>query len=383
MTKWNRLLVILGCFLLIFALAGVGFGLILTIQHTLLLFSLGALVAYALNPLVDLLHNLRVGKNKHPISRELSVTAVFLGLIVVIGLAFYSLGGRLVEQVTIVQHDFPTYQAHVVNLAEQADKRLAAHHINVNIAQKIQHPPPDAVAFGIHIEKQVLPFVEHLFTDIGESLVVLLIALYFLLYSTDMREKFNALLPDQFGKRVQLWEVDVNRILGSFVRGQVVIALITGAAAAVGCLGVGIRLWLLIGIFVAVTSLIPVFGAYLGGVPAIIAALVGPTRLSSPGIAAVIILVIFIVINEVASKVLYPKLVGSALGLHTVLVLFVLFAGLEAGGIVGVLFAPAIAALFIVTLVHVYRFWQDLPDNLLSTVAREEGKKALDDQAAD
>jgi len=49
-----------------------------------------------------------------------------------------------------------------------------------------------------------------------------------------------------------------------------------------------------------------------------------------------------------------------------VLVLFVLFAGLEIGGIVGVLFAAPVTALAIVVVVHLYRLWQDLPDTLLS-----------------
>jgi predicted PurR-regulated permease PerM len=58
--------------------------------------------------------------------------------------------------------------------------------------------------------------------------------------------------------------------------------------------------------------------------------------------------------------------VGHAVGLHEVLVLFVLFAGLEIDGIPGVLFAAPVTAIVVVTLIHLYRFWQDLPDSLLS-----------------
>ena len=87
-------------------------------------------------------------------------------------------------------------------------------------------------------------------------------------------------------------------------------------------------------------------------------------------------MVAFTVINEVSSKILYPKLVGAALGLHEVLVLFVLFAGLEINGIVGVLFAAPVAAIAIVSVVHLYRFWQDLPDSLLSNVARDDARRA-------
>ena len=56
--------------------------------------------------------------------------------------------------------------------------------------------------------------------------------------------------------------------------------------------------------------------------------------------------------------------------------LFVLFAGLEINGIVGVLFAAPVAAIAIVTVVHLYRLWQDLPDDLLSNIARTDARRA-------
>jgi len=85
--------------------------------------------------------------------------------------------------------------------------------------------------------------------------------------------------------------------------------------------------------------------------------------------------VLFVAINEIGGKVLYPKLVGSALGLHEVVVLFVLFAGLEINGIVGTLFAAPVAALVIVTAVHLYRLWSDLPDELISNDNRRAARR--------
>jgi predicted PurR-regulated permease PerM len=96
----------------------------------------------------------------------------------------------------------------------------------------------------------------------------------------------------------------------------------------------------------------------------------------SPLVRVVAILLLFIVINEVGSKVLYPRLVGAALGLHEVLVLFVLFAGLEVGHIWGVLFAAPLTALTIVTLTQLYRFWQGLPPVSLAQAAQKGSARA-------
>ncbi len=368
MEKWTRLLVVLATVLLLVAFVGVGIRLGMVIHHTLLLFALGGLVAYALDPLVEKIRGSRFG-------RKSSVSVVFVSLVVILGAGIWLLSDDLVRQVMSFSRDYPQYHARALTLAGTIDAKLAARNIHFSLTDTLQNPPPDVKNIAANAGRQVVPALRHLVTDIGEALIVLLIALYFLLFSAEMRQKFNALLPSDFRARTNLWQTDVNRILGGFVRGQLIIAVLIGAAAAIGCLLIGIHPWLIIGLVVVVASLIPVFGPYLGAVPAIIAALVGPTHLHSPIASAVAVLILFVIINEGGSKVLYPKLVGSALGLHTVLVLFVLFAGLEIDGIVGVLFAAPVTALALVTIVHLYRLWQGLPDNLLSNVARVEGKE--------
>lgn len=369
MEKWTRLLIIVATVLLLLTFVGVGIHIATYIHHTLLLFALGGLVAYALSPLVERLSRTRL-------SRPLSVAAVFLGLLVIFGLGAWFLEGKIAAQVQDVQQNFPQYKQAALDRAGELDQKLAARHIHFSLTDTIQHPPSSVTSLGERAGKEALPFVRRSFTDAAEAVIVLLIALYFLIFAPDMREKFNGMLPTDLARRADLWETDVSRILGGFVSGQLIIALIMGAAAALGCLVIGIGPWLLIGLFVVVASLIPVFGPYIGAVPAVIVALISPTHIHSPVGAAVAVVVLFVVINEVGGKVLYPKLVGSALGLHEVLVLFVLFAGLEINGIVGTLFAAPVAALVIVTVVHLYRLWSDMPDDLISNANRREARQA-------
>ncbi len=366
--KWTRLLVVVATFLLLLTLIAASIRLAMSVHHTLLLFALGGLVAYALSPLVERLSRTRL-------SRPLSVGIVYLGLLVIFGLGAWSLGGKIDAQVQDVTQNFPQYKQQALVRAGDLDQKLAARHVKFSLTNTIQHPPANIAAIGERVGKDALPLLQRSFTDAAEAVIVLLIALYFLIFAPDMREKFNGMLPPDLARRADLWETDTSRILGGFVSGQLTIALIMGAAAAVGCLAIGLGPWLLIGVFVVVASLIPVFGPYLGAIPAVLVALISPTHIHSPVAAAVAVLVLFVVINEAGGKILYPKLVGSALGLHEVVVLFVLFAGLEIDGIVGTLFAAPVTALVIVTVVHLYRLWQDLPDSLISNANRRESKK--------
>lgn len=367
MEKWNRLLVLIATMLLMVAFIAVTVRLGAYIHHTLLLFALGGLVAYALSPLVE-------GLSRTRLSRPLSVGIVFLGLFALLGLGAWSLEGKIAAQAQDIQQNFPQYKQMALDKAAVVDQKLAERHVNFSLVDSIQHPPANVATFGERLGKEALPILRRSFADIAESVIVLLIALYFLIFAPEMREKFNGMLPADLARRADLWETDVSRILGGFVSGQLVIALIMGAAAALGCLAIGLGPWLIIGLFVVVASLIPVFGPYIGAVPAVIVALISPTHISSPVGAAIAVVVLFVVINEIGGKVLYPKLVGSALGLHEVVVLFVLFAGLEINGIVGTLFAAPVAALVIVTVVHLYRLWSDLPDDLISNDNRRAAK---------
>ncbi len=375
-SQWLRLLVTTTTLLMLIVFAGVVVRLGMTIHHTLLLFALGGLVAYALDPLVERLRHPVHGKAADQgkgLSRKASVAIVFVSLLVLLGFGLWSIGGHLAAQVKSFQEDAPQYRQRALDLAGTVDQKLTAHHINFSVTNEIQHPPGTAANIGKQFGTGALDFLKHFATDAGESIIVLLIALYFLLFGADMKEKFNALLPNSLLKHVEPWQADTNRILGGFVRGQVIIAVVMGAAAGLGLLLIGVHLWLLIGLIVVVAALIPVFGPYLGALPAIVAAVVGPTHFHSPVVSAVLVLLLFIVINEGGSKILYPRLVGQALGLHEVLVLFVLFAGLEIDGIVGTLFAAPVAALAIVTVVHLYRLWMNLPEDHLSEVAKREG----------
>jgi predicted PurR-regulated permease PerM len=361
MDKWLRLLVVVSSILVIFVLLAGLLHILGRIPHTLVLFSLALLIAYALDPLVEWLRKTRLTKTGKIPSREKSVAAVILTTFAVIALATWSLSGLLVKQAGLLHHDFPRYRSTLFMKAGQLDGWLARSHVNLNVQNSLHHPPPQLAELGARVGRQVVPVIGHFLGSLAESVIVLLIAVYFLIYCTELREMTQSALPPDLRMRFDAWLKDVNRILGGFVRGQLVIALMMGALAAIGCLIVGIHLWLIIGLVVVGAALIPVFGPYLGAIPAVLAAIIGPTHWS-PLVSSIVILIWFVIINEFGSKILYPKLVGEALGLHAVVVLFVLFAGLEVGGVLGVLFAAPLTALTITTVVHLYRLWQDLPD---------------------
>ncbi len=374
MRHWLSLLTVVTTVLMLVLFVGVSVRLLSYIGHTLLIFALGGLFAYAFAPLVELA---RWKPNGQKSPRWRGVLCVYAGLFAILAAGGVLLGRQMNHQLQLLGRDHTKIEARGRERLAQLDDWMLGHGLHVNLIDTLNHPPAGMKTWGEAVAKNALGIVEGLSKSLVEAIIVLLIALYFLIYSTEMRETMNRNLPSRFLPYAQQWQSDVNRILGGFVRGQLVLAVVMGILAATACALLGIRFWLLIGLFVVAASLIPVFGPYIGAIPAMIAATLTPEgHFLSPAVRVVTILLLFIVINEVGSKVLYPRLVGAALGLHEVLVLFVLFAGLEVGHIWGVLFAAPLTALTIVTLSQLYRFWQGHPPVSLAQVAQQGGVEA-------
>lgn len=367
--RWQRLLVVLTTFLLLLLAVAVVVRLLSSIGHTLLIFSLGGLLAYALDPLVEMLRK----QLPHKRGRTMSVFIVFGGLALLMGLGAFFFGRELGHQVQLLGTNHAEYEAHARQKLDDLDEWLANRGVHVNLQDEVSHPPPNVKTWGEAVAKSAARFFILAGRDVVEGLIVLLIALYFLIYSEELREGTNRVLPPRFLGYVEQWQDDVNRILGGFVRGQLILALIIGGLAGTACFVIGIKIWLLIGLFVVLAALIPVVGPFLGAIPAVIAAAITPG--GNPIVRVLIVVGVFVVINEVGSKILYPRLVGAALGLHEVLVLFILFAGFEVSGLTGVLFAAPLTALTSVTLVQIYRLWQGLPPISVANLTQRSGQE--------
>jgi predicted PurR-regulated permease PerM len=374
MDQWLRLLVVLAACLLIVAAIAVAIRLLGFIAHTLLIFSLGGLLAYALDPLVEGARRRRSGS---PRPRWAGVATVYGALLALFVIAVGLLSAQAVHQVTALVRDHAKLESEGRERLASADLWLADRGMHLKLEDMLNHPPPNVRTWGEATAATTLKVLGEASKSALEGIIVLLISVYFLIYSREMKEGFNLALPARLQPYAEQWESDVNRILGGFVRGQLTLALVMGTAAAVGCLLLGVRFWLLIGLFVIVASMIPVIGPVVGAAPAVISAALSPASHFPHPIAKVcLVILLFVVISETGSKILYPRLVGKALGLHEVFVLFVLFAGLEIGGLVGVLFAAPIAALVITTAIQVHRLWLGAPPVSVAELAKEGGQAA-------
>src|SRR5213079_3254954 len=133
----------------------------------------------------------------------------------------------------------------------------------------------------------------------------------------------------------------------AYVRGQVALSLIIGTSAGLGLYAFGLAgllpngqtYALVFGGWVALTEVLPYLGPWLGGVPPTIYALVVHP------ISALWVVLLFLAIHQIEGHIVIPNVMGGALRLHPLLVIFGLLAGGEIYGLPGVLVAlPLLAA---------------------------------------
>ncbi|MHB8927963.1 MAG: AI-2E family transporter [Bacillota bacterium] len=148
-----------------------------------------------------------------------------------------------------------------------------------------------------------------------------------------IRAGFVRSLPRESRSEVMAVLSGIDAVLSRFLRGQLILSAIIGAAFAFGLRLLGLPFWVIIGIFAAFAEVIPYFGPVIGATPAVAIAL---TR--SPSLALKVV-ILFAVIQEVENVVLAPKIMGDSIGLHPLWVFFAILAGGELAGFWGLLLA--------------------------------------------
>lgn len=169
---------------------------------------------------------------------------------------------------------------------------------------------------------------------------IVFIAVYLLV---DARRVHAAVLrstPRRYRHDMQsLWDAFADS-LSRYIGGLTLSLVIQGALSAVALWMLGVPYALLLGVWVALTALIPYLGAWIGAVPAVLLALsVSPVR-------ALLTAILFLLIQQLEGNVLTPRIQSQAVRVHPILVFLAVIAGTELFGIMGAIFAvPAVAVL--------------------------------------
>jgi predicted PurR-regulated permease PerM len=333
-TYLQYILIAVGFVLLVFFVRQLG-GVLLT-------FLMAAILAYVLNPVVRHLERLRM-------PRVVAVVGVFAALVLAVVAALLVLIIPAAGQVqSLIQNpaaaveranalvgraqELPYVGGRIARMDEQA------------ITQFVQSNAPSA-GQALSATTGFIGGIFGVFGTVLNLLLILIVSIYLLLDRERITRAVLGAIPDTVrDQAVELFHA-VEGSLMKYLRGQFVLCAIMGViGSAIAFFVIG-RYSLLIGLWVGLVEIIPVIGAFLGAVPAVLIALfVGGFD------KALIVAGLFLVAQQIEGNILVPRILGSSVGVHPLWVLFATLAATALYGVIGAIFAVPVVAIIAATL---------------------------------
>ncbi len=212
---------------------------------------------------------------------------------------------------------------------------------------------------------------------VAETIAVVLLApvlaFYMLMDATKFKMRAHELTPPAHREEVTYVAGQVATALGSFVRGQLLVALIVGVLSSIGLLVIDLPFWLLIGITAGLLNMVPFVGPFVGGALAAIVAFFNGSL--SQALWAV---GIFTAIQQFDNHVVTPMVQRARVSLSPLVIVLALIAGGAVAGLLGVLVAVPMVAAARIVAGHLWRTrilgesWQEATDAMIEYTERPE-----------
>ena len=319
--------------------------------HVLVVAGVAAVLTFALAPLINRLEAL--------MPRRAAATVVFFGTLFLI----FGAAGIVVWQLATEGDRFSQHFAQITDaLQGKTTITIGPYVLPANLQEQLtQTVTTQAPAIAQHTGEFAMAFISGLV-----DLVLVLVVTFYLLID-ERRFRLATLRTFEPSRRPAVRRVfrEVARVFGAYVRAQLLVAVSLGALVTVALFVIGVPYALFLGIFAAFAEFIPMVGPIVGMVPPL---LIAGTM---SGTTVLWVLVALVVIQQLESNVLVPRLSARAVGIHPIGSILALVLGFEIGGVIGALFAVPIAGLLWVLLYTALNAWRDRRVDLQRRIERQ------------
>ena len=296
-------------------------------RHVLTWIFIALFLALALNPAVD---RLEARLKRRGVATGLVYIAA---LAVVIGIGFLFIP-TLVTQVNDFAGKVPDY----LNDLTKGRGRLGFLQTKYHLVDKAREALKQGGAsklFGI--SGTALALAQGVVNAVLATVTIAFMTLFMLLEGRKWIESFFSLLAPGPQRRWRAVGHDIYRAVGGYVTGNLLISLIAGGLTTIVLLVVGVPYAVALGLIVAILDLIPLAGATIAAI------IVGAVAFLHSIPAGIIVIVFFIVYQQVENHILQPIVYGKTVQLSPLVVLIAVLIGAQLAGVLGALAAIPVA----------------------------------------
>lgn len=322
-------------------------------------FLLGIMIAFILNVLMirieKILSRFILDKKYTSFKRVISIIVSLLIVIGVIGIIITLIIPELTNAIKVIVKSFPeTFEQLQVwinqngNSFPQLETWINSVDLN-SIASELSG------LFKIGLTGMLgstVDVISMFFTSILNLVVGIVFALYILMSKETLKRQSHKLIDAYIPKRISVKLLEVGTLarttFSNFVIGQTVEAFILGTLCAIGMAVLNLPYAPMVGSLVGITAFVPIVGAFIGGgIGAFMILTVDPMQ-------ALIFIIFLVVLQQLEGDLIYPRVVGSSVGLPSIWVLFAVTVGGGLWGITGMLFSvPVLSVVYALIKGHV------------------------------
>ncbi len=320
-------------------------------------FAAGGAIAFVLNIPMKQIENKLLGKwnNKYSekLKRPVSIVLTLLFVVLLITILIATVVPQVGKAVADVAKQIPMFADRIMAIVSDLQQQYPEIGRQSDILSQLEQNW-DAIVNG------VFSFMKNGFGDMLNSTIGIasgivsrvasgFIAFIFSIYILAQKEKlgnqvnriFKAFLPARVNEKIQRVCTLLSRNFTNFITGQCLEACILGSMFVVSMFIFRMPYAVMIGVLIAFTALIPIVGAFIGCVVgAFLILLVSPIK-------ALGFVILFLVLQQIEGNLIYPRVVGSSVGLPAIWVLAAVTIGGSMFGIIGMLaFIPLVSTLY-------------------------------------
>ncbi|MGL4760779.1 MAG: AI-2E family transporter [Sarcina sp.] len=311
-------------------------------------------IAFVLNLLMKFFDNkvLKfIDKSKKPkiraIKRPISILLALLTIIGIITTIIIFVIPQLIQSVSTLGDSIPGYLQQLETFIEKMLKNVDSAQLN-KIFTNILNMWKEILNVSTQVLSSFLSNIIDITVNVTTSIFDIFLALIFSIYMLANKEKLIlqskkilfAFTPRKAAdKTIEILKI-ANKAYASFITGQCIEAIIVGTLCFLGMTILRLPYAFLIGTLVGTTSIIPIFGAFIGTIPsAFILFMVNP-------IYAVTFIIFILILQQIEGNFIYPRVVGNSVGLSSIWVTLAILIGTSLYGIVGIFIGIPLFAVF-------------------------------------
>jgi predicted PurR-regulated permease PerM len=290
-------------------------------------------VAYLVYPIVRLL------RRRMPLG--VAIALVYLAFAIVAALALWLVIPGLANDVQAAVQNGPQLLAAFARYVDDPANPILAH-APPEVRTSLLGLPETSLRWlrthGIETAGHAFGVVRGAVTLIATFVIIPLLSIYLIADAENLRAALARFVPADRLEGTQRFLVQIDAIVGGFIRGQLIVAATVGTILTIALLVLRVPYAFLLGLLSALGDLVPMVGAVLAFIPA-----VGIAFFANGWVNAAIVAAIFVTLFQLEGHVIQPMIVSSQVKLSPLIVLVAILIGAELGGIFGMLVAVPVA----------------------------------------